>query len=118
MIKPIVYHVTYVLNGGSISGQPTEYTIKSPDLPVPQPTRTGYKFTGWDFGPEGVQDTDKPHDRMNTIIHTGSHADLVFTANWELNVFNITYKWDGAAPEGVNPPVVSESYEYGSSYTV
>ena len=41
------YTISYNLNGGAISGQPTNYNVESNDITLPTPTKTGYTFTGW-----------------------------------------------------------------------
>ena len=44
---PIDYTISYDLQGGTINGQPTKYTIESPTLNIPRPIKTGYTFLGW-----------------------------------------------------------------------
>ena len=64
---PITYSISYNLNGGSISGQPTSYTIESNKINIPNPSRRGYSFTGWTGG---------------NSIPAGSTGNKTFTANW------------------------------------
>ena len=44
---PIEYKITYTLNSGSVSGNPTTYTIETATITLKNPTRTGYTFAGW-----------------------------------------------------------------------
>ena len=74
----INYNITYDLNGGSISGQPTTYNINS-NITLPQPTRTGYTFSGWTG--TGLNTPTK-----NVIISNGT-GNRNYTANWTPNVY-------------------------------
>ena len=40
------YTITYNLDGGTISGQKTTYTVED-TFTLPQPTKTGYTFLGY-----------------------------------------------------------------------
>lgn len=73
---PIQYTITYNLNGGSISGQKTKYTIEDGRYTLPTPTRTGYTFTGW-IGSNGST------AQTNVTISAGSMGNKTYTANWE-----------------------------------
>jgi uncharacterized repeat protein (TIGR02543 family) len=41
------YTITYTLNGGTVSGNPTSYTADTATFTLKNPTRTGYDFAGW-----------------------------------------------------------------------
>lgn len=43
----INYSIGYNLNGGSISGQRTSYNITNYNYTPPNPSRRGYRFSGW-----------------------------------------------------------------------
>ena len=45
--QPISYTISYSLDGGSVSGNPTSYTIESSPVVLNNPTKTGYTFIGW-----------------------------------------------------------------------
>ena len=45
--KPITYTITYNLGGGSVTGNPSTYTIETNTITLKNPTKTGYTFTGW-----------------------------------------------------------------------
>ena len=82
---PIVYTITYVLNGGSLSGNPDlTYTIEeSVTLALPA-DRTGYKFCGWfekeDFSGDAVSEIAK-----------GSTGNKVFYAKWEPESYTVGF---------------------------
>ena len=84
-----VYSVTYNLNGGSLSGQKTSYTVAD-SFTLPQPTRTGYTFTGWTgTGLSGLTKT--------VTVLKGSTGNLSYTANWSANNYYITFNGNGGS---------------------
>ena len=87
---PIVYNITYVMNGGTNDpANPATYTVESPLITLAAPTRTGYTFLGW-----------TPSDN----IPAGSTGDKVFTATWsDPIVYNITYVMNGGTNNPANP---------------
>jgi uncharacterized repeat protein (TIGR02543 family) len=82
--SPITYTITYELNGGSISGHTTEYTIETETITLINPTKIGYTFTGWhnNAGCEGV---------TITKINKGSTGTVKLYASWAPNA-NTAYK--------------------------
>ncbi|HWQ97217.1 MAG TPA: InlB B-repeat-containing protein [Clostridia bacterium] len=87
---PIVYPITYVMNGGAnAAANPATYTIESPTITLAAPVQAGYVFLGWT--PAGV-------------IPTGSTGALTFTANWSAPiVYPITYTLNGGTNAPGNP---------------
>lgn len=69
------YHIKYTLNGGTMSGAPETYTENSADITLPQPTKAGYRFTGW-------TGTDLTEKTLDVVIPAGSTGDREYTANW------------------------------------
>ena len=90
------YSITYDLNGGTASGNPTSYTVESAAITLNQPTRIGYTFTGW----SGTNLTGE--DNLTVTIPTGSIGNRSYTAHWSLNTYSITYDLDGGTAFG-NP---------------
>ena len=79
------YHIKYTLDGGTMSGAPETYTENSADITLPQPTKAGYRFTGW-------TGTDLTAPTMEVTIPTGSKGDREYTANWEkIQYFTVFY---------------------------
>ena len=73
------YKISYNLNGGSMSGQKTSYTIETNNFTLPKPTRSGYTFSGW-TGSNGTT------AQTSVTISKGSTGDRTYTANWKQNV--------------------------------
>ena len=73
------YSITYDLNGGTASGNPTSYTVESATITLNQPTKTGYTFTGW----SGTDLTGE--DNLTVTIPAGSIGDRRYTAHWEFD---------------------------------
>ena len=90
------YSITYDLNGGTASGNPTSYTVESTTITLNQPTKTGYTFTGWS-GTDLVGE-----DNLTVTIPAGSTGDRSYTAHWSLNTYSITYDLNGGTVSG-NP---------------
>ena len=44
---PRTYNITYTLNSGTASGNPSTYNIESSAITLNNPTRSGYTFEGW-----------------------------------------------------------------------
>ncbi len=77
-VDPIVYSITYNLDGGALGEDvtnPTTYTVASKTIVLNNPTKDGYKFLGWAEG-----DGDP---MLEAKIETGSTGDKTFTAMWE-----------------------------------
>ncbi len=87
---PIVYPITYVMNGGVNAGaNPATYTVESPAIALAAPTRAGYNFTGWT--PAGG-------------IPAGSTGARTFTATWSAPIeYDITYVLNGGVNAAGNP---------------
>lgn len=81
------YSISYNLNGGSISGQPTSYNVESSTFTLPQPTKAGYTFTGW-TGSNGAT------PQMAVTVNKGTRENLSYTANWQVNMYiNYIQHW-------------------------
>ena len=91
--SPISYSISYTLNGGSISGQKTSYTIETDAFTLPTPTRTGYSFTGW-------TGTELSSATKSVSVAKGSTGNRTYTANWSADSYSITYSLDGGSISG------------------
>lgn len=90
----ISYSISYDLDGGTVSGNPTSYNVESPAITLKNPTKTRYDFKGW-TGSNGSLS-------MTVTIPTGSIGNKSYTANWILLASRITvYTQDGVAHRGL-----------------
>lgn len=95
---PISYSITYVLDGGNVSGNPTSYTIESSAITLNNPTREGYTFTGW----SGTDLTGNNH--MSVTIASGSTGHRTYTAHWKLAGYTVTlHTHSGTLVSAVDP---------------
>lgn len=102
------YYIYYTLNGGTMDGAPETYTENSADITLPQPTKAGYRFTGW-------TGTDLTAPTMEVTIPTGSKGDREYTANWEkIQYFTVSYR-DGGHGKSTMP--ADEKVEEGKYAT-
>ena len=82
--------VTFISHGDVVAKKIAVYygqTIKTPTV-----TRDGYRFTGWDA----------------SIPETMPDEDLVFTAQWSLITYTITYDLDRGTNSSLNPATYTE----------
>ena len=94
---PISYTITYHLDGGTDSGNPTTYTVESEAITLNNPTRTGYTFAGW-------TGTDITGTSSTVTIPNGSTGDRTYTATWTANTYAINYAGMDDAQHGENHP--------------
>ena len=81
------YEIEYKLDGGTVSGNPEGYTAETPAFTLKNPTKPGYKFTGWTW--------DGQETPVETVtIEKGSSGNREYTANWEKIEYTITYPKD------------------------
>jgi uncharacterized repeat protein (TIGR02543 family) len=98
IFNPIEYTISYELNNGIVDSEnQTTYTIESEDITLTNPTRNGYKFTGWTG--TGLEDKTE-----NVTIAQGSTENREYEANWEIEEYTITYDLAGGnLGEQTNP---------------
>ena len=118
---PVNYTISYTLNGGSVSGNPTSYNIETATFTLKNPTRSGYTFTGWTGSNGSTKQT-------SVSIAKGSTGNKSYTANWQVNQASVTtaptaktgLTYDGSAKALVNAGVASNGtmyYRIGTSGT-
>jgi len=103
----ITYTITYNLAGGTGTPASGTYTIESPGITLPSPTRAGYSFIGW---------YDTARGDLVTGISPGSTGDRSFMAQWsDKEVYTITYH-DGTSTttgnytiDGITLPVLTKT---------
>lgn len=93
---PIVYQITYRLNGGTNAADPiTSYTIETDTFTLPEPTKAGYRFDGWY--------TDSAFTKPITEVVKGNTGNLTVYAKWTEVEKTITYELDGGTNAAGNP---------------
>lgn len=118
------YNIEYELGGGSLSSKPTSATYDS-WFQVPNPTRTGYIFSGWTISDmtSGVTHyfgtTTTSYQTSTGASYTTASAsykyfknlgttdgqDITFTANWNSRPYYISYSLNASgASLGANSP--------------
>ncbi|MBR2788027.1 MAG: InlB B-repeat-containing protein, partial [Erysipelotrichaceae bacterium] len=119
------YNINYELNGGTnAGGNPSTYTIESPDITLADPSKENYDFLGWTDGDKIVEPT------KNVIIPTHSTGDRTYTANWKGKELTLIFNSKGGSdPEpstkvvyygeecGDLPEVTREGYTFAGWYT-
>lgn len=93
------YTITYNLNEGTLGDKvnPDKYTIETEDIKLNNPTREGYRFTGW-------TGTDIEEATSEVTINKGSKGNKEYTANWEIEEYTITYNLnEGSLGDKTNP---------------
>ena len=96
------YNISYNLNGGSLSGQKTSYTVAD-SFTLLTPTKTGYTFTGW-TGNNGTT------PQKTVTVNKGTRGNLSYTANWEKKVLTTTFHRNRDASDTVT---AVQKYTYG-----
>ena len=100
---PIVYTITYDLDGGSLTqNNPETYTIED-EITLNNPEKEGYTFIGW------TESEEEPKE--NVTIEKGTTGNKHYKANYRINTYTVTYKVDGQVYGE------TESYEYGQMIT-
>ena len=78
----ITYTIGYNLNGGTVTTNPTQYTIESPAITLNNPTKQGYTFLGWTGSNGNTPQT-------TVTIAAGSTGNKTYTANWRADLQRI-----------------------------
>ena len=93
--KAITYTIGYDLAGGSVSGNPTSYTVEN-GYTLLNPTRNGYEFAGW-------TGTGLTEPTMLVTVEAGNIGNRSYTATWTPVRYEITYDFAGGTDNGANP---------------
>lgn len=103
------YNVDYVLSGGELANDtPVVFNSTDDSLRIPNPTRQGYKFDGW----EEDNNYNRMHDE-NSITFYPYQIDstLTLTAKW-IKAATITYDYSSYSPynlDGFNGKYVDDN---------
>ena len=119
-LVPAEYKITYELDGGTETTNPSTYRpveIPKEGLKLNNPVRDGYKFTGWEL--VVGEAINGEHDPLNTVILPGSYGNLTFKANWERNEAALTIEY---VDDSAEPKTLKDAYKdtviIGDSYDV
>ncbi len=88
--NPVTYTITYHLEGGTASGNPTKYTIESEAITLKNPTKTGYTFAGWSG--DGLTGSENE----TVTIAAGSTGNRTYTAHW-IAAYQVTLHGNGGS---------------------
>lgn len=90
------YSISYDLGGGSVTGNPSTYTVETADFTLKNPAKTGHTFTGWSG--TGISGTS-----TDVKVAKGSTGNRSYKANWSVNnyVLDLNGILDGSSSGGI-----------------
>ena len=103
------YTITFAPNGGSVTPTSKTFTIND-SISLPTPTRTGYTFSGWKV----TEKADVSNWTLNdvytgTSIPAGKYGNATLTAQWTVNTYTITYKYNNGAADTTAKYTIEQS---------
>ncbi len=103
---PVQYTIGYEgMDGAAVDpALPTEYNVET-TVTLANPTKSHYTFLGWTY-----DDVTAPQKDL-TFAEGELIGNKTFLANWEAEVYSISYNLDGGTA-GTNPPA---SHTYGTA---
>ncbi len=101
------YTINYDANGGSVETESMDVEYGE-EITLPTPTRTGYTFTGWEYGSSTIT------DMSYTVPDFGaSGTEVTFEAQWSRESYTIEYDANGGSVS-----VASVDVEYRQTITL
>ena len=88
---PIIYNITYILEGGNLSGEyRTTYTVEDgPVITLPQPVKEGYMFVKW-FSSQSFSGAG-----FSTLnISPETLGDKIVYAKWDMILYTVMFYVD------------------------
>ena len=103
------YTITFAPNGGSVTPTSKTFTIND-SISLPTPTRTGYTFSGWKV----TEKADVSNWTLNdvytgTSIPAGKYGNATLTAQWTVNTYTITYKYNNGVADTTAKYTIEQS---------
>ncbi|MBP5330000.1 MAG: InlB B-repeat-containing protein [Spirochaetaceae bacterium] len=96
--QPVKYPIILHMDGGTAeTGDVFTYTKESPNIRLPVPTRTGWKFAGW-YNDKNL------YTKADTVIPSGSMGPKEYYAKW-----SCTISFDSKGGTDCSPVVLSSS---------
>lgn len=105
----LYYSISYYLNGGSMSGEVTEYTVETPTFSLPTPSKTGYTFLGW-------TGTELSGHQTSVSIPKGSIGNRNYTANWSVNQYAYNVRYISSSGKQLGSKIYTR--DFGTSETI
>ena len=97
----IEYIVSCDLEGGSVSGNVTKYTVED-TFALNNPTRAGYTFIGW-------SGTDISGKSMSVSVPKGSIGNRSYAANWTANQNVVVFNANGGSGSMANQQIQTDA---------
>jgi len=115
-LDPIVYPISYVLDGGDNAASNTnEYTVATLPVVLADATRTGYTFGGWT--------NNLSANAVVTSIPVGTTGEVVNVALWTVNEYDLVFDADGGetvatrkVAYGADPKVTETTTKTGYTF--
>ena len=106
---PINYTIDFDLNGGTLSNPFSSYNTESTTT-LPEPSKTGYTFTGWYCTASNGNWKVGTTYPAGTAL-TGMYGNVSFRATWRANTYTLTFD-----PQGGSVDPTSIQVTYGQTY--
>ncbi len=108
-MKFTAYSISYNLNGGSVSGNPTSYNYSTAAFTLNNPTKTGNTFAGW-------TGTGLSAASTSVTVPTHSTGNRSYTANWTVNKYYLDLNGllDGTASGNISGFGTADVYVNGT----
>ena len=108
---PINYTIDFDLNGGTLSNPFSSYNTESTTT-LPEPSKTGYTFTGW------YCTASNGNWRVGTTYPAGTalagmYGNVSFRATWRANTYTLTFDPQGGS---VSPTSIQVTYDQTYGY--
>ena len=108
---PINYTIDFDLNGGTLSNPFSSYNTESTTT-LPEPSKTGYTFTGW------YCTASNGNWRVGTTYPAGTalagmYGNVSFRATWRANTYTLTFDPQGGS---VSPTTIQVTYDQPYGY--
>ena len=108
---PINYTIDFDLNGGTLSNPFSSYNTESTTT-LPEPSKTGYTFTGW------YCTASNGNWRVGTTYPAGTalagmYGNVSFRATWRANTYTVTFDPQGGS---VSPTTIQVTYDQTYGY--
>ncbi len=109
----MTYTITYenLYDGVLPDNPPTEFTVESDDISIPEPTRIGYTFIGWCDDELLTQNC-----AMGRTVPHGSTGNKTFYANWQENTYLVRFVPNSPYVENASAMTNYLVQEYGTEY--